>query len=1448
MIRFFQYLLLLSFFTFKLQAQSISISTVNGESGNNLCVGQRIVIQYKIQDTFNADNKFTVQVKKSYDYSGKWNDVETKDSSGFLIAILPQSLFNNISFAWSSVYIDLRIASSSPAYTSAVTSSFTVYSAPIIDFNSIQKQVLSPYESVAIGLGIVGTTPMEVLMSDSSRFTINNYSENSKNNLSYVNPSKTGIYSILKVSNLCGIGTAKGSFEITVIDKRLEVTGVSTNHVCKNGKLEVYYLASGNWVAGDKFHIRLISDNSYLTNPPVYDVESEITSKGILTAKIVDTIPKGSYNVQIVSDDAPVVVSNYYRNRISVHPESKVELTTESNSINYGERKGLTYTVSGYGTYSIEFNTGEVLNETNVEDWGKEATIFVTPKVTTDYKIKSFSSSVCGIGSGTNTVKISVNKGIKTDSLKAGKYCEGSTCEVAFSSSEPITIGSTLIVKMFNQEYGPLYGAASLNVIGTVTKQNTVSFMIPYNLSQDFFSPNFYVGIFTYELPDFTVSPNYFTVLAEPTAKISFPYLVNLSKPQDEKIDFTLGGGGLYTLELSDNSKYFIKNSDIYWNIQTPISVYFAKSTDLAIRSVSNECGVNTDVSTITKTVTVQDTDYALQVMSKNLQSAEVCAGSKLDINLISASNFGAGNQFTIELISNEYYIPTVSLGAVPLGKSQINIPANTSTGVYYIRISSSNPLYYSNKYMINVRNFPEISLSTNLTTPILAGEIPYIYAQLSGGGTNEVEYKDGTKVNYELGDYSNSFTISKVLNQTTTFGVKSIKNICGVGKITSSDFTISVVNYKIENKLNSSYDNYSSNGHCQNHKITVPFEVIGKMNVEKSFSIQMAKNGSSAFTTILSGVKQSPALISIPDSYKDASCLIRIVSSDNLTVSEAKGIALIRLPDVTLKLNNGKSEAAINAGESIALTADMVGSSQTKYVILENNTIKTFGDFSYGTLYEVKNPTQNTVYTLISASNECGVGKASGSVTIKTIPVLSMIVGNNYANSYCIGRSTDVTLNSLGTFYEENVFKVSLIDVNNTKTTVLSTSKNGKFTLSFANQFKPGNYKIQLESSSPYQVKDYSSILLTEPVEATISGNPIVNLWSGAYIILKDTKSTGNKYQELVSFELDNGSKGSVYLNAPSGLNTIFVAPLSTTTYTLKSVENACGVGKASGSATVTVNLPTDKQLNITNPYYSTKLCVGSTFDFYFETKGNFSAQNKFKVQISDNTGRNYKDLGSEGNTSPLKVKIPNDLPLDFGYYFRIVATDKDYTSTSTVLPHTITEGITARFDSASYFFNQNSPVTINLTFTGTPPFTFYIGADELSAKMYSANANNYGITLNPVANTAYRLFSVSNSTCGTGTILSPSTVRIELVTALEELGKLGISVFPNPTADVIQIESKDKELSIQLIDFSGKIVQEQVLRGDQKQVDISKNASGTYFLRVLKETKEATFKIIKL
>jgi len=93
----------------------------------------------------------------------------------------------------------------------------------------------------------------------------------------------------------------------------------------------------------------------------------------------------------------------------------------------------------------------------------------------------------------------------------------------------------------------------------------------------------------------------------------------------------------------------------------------------------------------------------------------------------------------------------------------------------------------------------------------------------------------------------------------------------------------------------------------------------------------------------------------------------------------------------------------------------------------------------------------------------------------------------------------------------------------------------------------------------------------------------------------------------------------------------------------------------------------------------------------------------------------------------------------------------------------------------------------------------------------------------------------------------------EISVITGIEEANgiNLSFSAFPNPTTHYLSL-SVDKfeisNLSYQLYDVQGNLLQNEKISSTQTRVSLSNYIPATYFLKVIRETKDVkTFKIIK-
>jgi hypothetical protein len=79
----------------------------------------------------------------------------------------------------------------------------------------------------------------------------------------------------------------------------------------------------------------------------------------------------------------------------------------------------------------------------------------------------------------------------------------------------------------------------------------------------------------------------------------------------------------------------------------------------------------------------------------------------------------------------------------------------------------------------------------------------------------------------------------------------------------------------------------------------------------------------------------------------------------------------------------------------------------------------------------------------------------------------------------------------------------------------------------------------------------------------------------------------------------------------------------------------------------------------------------------------------------------------------------------------------------------------------------------------------------------------------------------------------------------------KITLSVFPNPTADLLTIRIRDiafESLIYQLFDMNGRLLESSKITSDHTQSDMSRYPAAIYFLHVIHDNKNLqTFKIIK-
>lgn len=177
------------------------------------------------------------------------------------------------------------------------------------------------------------------------------------------------------------------------------------------------------------------------------------------------------------------------------------------------------------------------------------------------------------------------------------------------------------------------------------------------------------------------------------------------------------------------------------------------------------------------------------------------------------------------------------------------------------------------------------------------------------------------------------------------------------------------------------------ANPFCPNQTIDVPFSTTGSFGADNRFTVQLSDaSGSFAQPTSVGSGTANPVQVSMPSTLSlNGTYRLRILSSNPVLMSEESVPLTLELPPTALLRNELK---IINRGQvallyftftgknpwqiSLQTTVLADGSSSSQNVIFPNDYLP-LGDF----------PTQSTSYSLVSVSNVCGVGTASGSMTV---------------------------------------------------------------------------------------------------------------------------------------------------------------------------------------------------------------------------------------------------------------------------------------------------------------------------------------------------------------------------------------------------------------------------------------------------------------------------------
>ncbi|PSL23979.1 T9SS type A sorting domain-containing protein [Dyadobacter jiangsuensis] len=1392
-------------------AQTPTIS-FNSDYSWNACLNTTYRYGINTTGTFNPDNKFSIQVRKAETLSVV-EEVPATLTNGRLEFVLKDSV------AYANISVQFRALASSPKVQSEWSYGILVYSKGRITLNpDNRRDTLNTFDIVDINFAGIGIGDIRVTLNDSSKFNLYGNPGGFTSSQALTVPGTYPLYNIAHAENNCGAMQVSGQYQPVINSTSVKTVSVSPTQICENSEVKVTFSTQGTaFTAQTRYRLRF--KELYPTGTPKV-IEVPATLQGNF---LVGTFPayvklsnSQQLSVQVITSN-PATVSSIAPTALTLYPKTGASFSTPSQTVDINSSIYLSVKTYGVPPFSVELTDGN-----KATSFYGDISFQISPTVDKNYSIKSVTSA-CGTVDITEpeVVRIKVRPGIR---FAEGKQvvCAGPNMRVKFVSSAQLT-------------------DATRFKIG-VSPGNGTRFFIDAKRSGDYLEfawPAGQSGSYYHQYQIITTNPS---LESQPTSDLvvqttpTIRYSVSgwgsttLTIPSRVSLNYGLDGGGPYTLEEADGTIKTTQYSDI-----GGVQMFVRQTTEYKVKSVSNGCFKNDNPASVTLKLQPGSEPAAYIEPLKNA----ICNNDSLEITFGTVGQFGAGNKFSIQV--NQPCCDFSTLRVVEQGgKYKVKV-AITQYFPYELefRIASSNPVLFSNVERIRLHTpLTEFSLS-----PQGRPEDPQRYiinptpAQLYLGSNSQIQSvtytENGVEKKTVFSQNVNSVYVTPKSGETSTYVVKTASNECGTFPVDKTAYYRAMPGLLQITSLQSQV-------YCTGTPLSLSFDLVEGVEIgDPTYSLEISPVNTFDFKALVTGQKGKRFNTLIPDELPTGNYSLRVVSSDG-SRSEPQSIQVSTPVKATLTADNSQADPVkVDAGQSVVLRIRTEGAPPIIGILSDNTRQELYNEQGWYVY-----PRKSQEYSILSISNVCGYGTATGKVNVSVNPKL---VANTSSWSVCEGGSINVDYELMGDVnLSDGYVHFSIVDQNNKSTIRLDSTRTlkGSMLLKLPNTL-PGSYYVIVCSVPKYGLTANLGVSVTTKPNVTLYGNTTINSGESTQLVIRS-----NKYNtDAPNFVLSDGTKGSIYTGV-GALNNINVSPTKTTTYTIASITNACGNGIATGSATVEVNPPSERTVTVTRIITKSgfNACTGDTIGVDYKTAGTFSAGNTFTVQISDSTGRNFRNITTIGNAKPIQAVVPGDLSPTAQYRIRVTGSDPNTGSGAFGAPLTAMQKARARFASETVIFDGVNNPKVTVLLGGGGPWYYQFGTDGSVMNRQAYTSTDVVELFQASPSQYYRLFRVSNG-CGIGIIESPSTVKVEVITATEpNAPAFHVVVAPNPVQDILTVKSENSdEKNIQLISQNGTVVHTIKTRRRDEALDIRSLSPGIYLLQVNSKGKNATFKVIK-
>jgi hypothetical protein len=339
------------------------------------------------------------------------------------------------------------------------------------------------------------------------------------------------------------------------------------------------------------------------------------------------------------------------------------------------------------------------------------------------------------------------------------------------------------------------------------------------------------------------------------------------------------------------------------------------------------------------------------------------------------------------------------------------------------------------------------------------------------------------------------------------------------------------------------------------------------------------------------------------------------------------------------------------------------------------------------------------------------------------------------------------------------------------------------------------------------------------------------------------------------------------------STVPSITVTPTTTTTYTVTYTVNGCSATQA---AIVTVTPPPVVTVN------SATICTGGTATLSATasqpggvfTWSTGATGNSITVSptVTTNYTVSYVVNGCTSATTTAQVVVNqtptvsiNSATICAGNTAILTATSSStggtylWSNQATTQSITVNPTVTTTYN-VTYTLSGCSPATASGIVTVTPSPTVSLGADTTLCEAdfpFVLTASTSGANNQFTWSTGEQSQSISIATGGIYTVnvsnsngcTASDVIQItsDPCASIEQLTDLVINIYPNPSSDVITIESNQEIKNVYLYDSNGKLVYSNTNSSSIYTIDVSKLVIGVYELKLESTNSIAWKKLIK-